>query len=309
MNNIKTVSIQYLPYQEEVDTSKQLKAGKFLFPGFMHEYPVFGKEIYGGKFRYQTGLEPEFYSEDKAEEIIAAKEELEKYYGKGTLDPTNEPFWRGIKVNLNKKTTHLNLNKPEDKLTYYVIKGGGIFEISPSYEQAISGDIQKRWYLIEPGEYADLNAIDSRLIDKAIAGLVSLDDDKTFDDMFLVHKFLITSDRGTTKQTPKSAIYKDLSDFIHGKIVKTDKRKTPKQFIEAMSLLSKDKKRLYVGAYVKDGLYFNYITVAQDSGLQNIETKTKYGSTHDKAIAYLSSPANQDELENLKARVEKKWSE
>ena len=237
MNNIRSVSIQYLPTAEEVDSSRQLKAGRFLWPGFTHSYPVFGKEVYRGKYKYVTGLETDSLPEDKKLEIEQAKEELEKYFGAGTLDSSNETFWKERRIVLNKKTTFLDLSNPEDKLNYYIIKGGGIYEISPSYEEASSGASQKRWYLIEPEHYADIDAKDDKSFNKAISKLVELEEDHSFDDMFLVHKMLVTSDRGVTKQTPKSAIYKDLSNFINGKIVKTDKRKTPKQFLEAVELL------------------------------------------------------------------------
>jgi len=309
MQNIKAVSIQYLPSAEELDNSKTLKVGKFLFPGFTHDYSVHGKQIYGGKFRYKTGLIPEDAPEDKRDEIIQAKADLEQYYGKGTLDADNEAFWKEQRIKINKKITHLNLSVPEEKLLYYIIKGGGVWEIAPSYEEATEGDLRKRFYLIEPEQFADLSAGENRGLDKAIAKLVELDEEHTFDDLFLVHKVLVTSDRGTTKQTPKSALYKDLSDFIHGKLVKTDKKKTAKQFIEAYTLLKKDKKKLFITAYVKDASYFNYLTVAEDNQFQNIETKTKYGASIDKAVSFLSNPANQTELENVQARVEQKWKQ
>lgn len=309
MNNVKSVSIQYLPTADEVDSSKQLKAGRFLWPGFAHSYPVFAKEVYKGKYKYITGLDVDSVDEDKKAEIKSVVEELERYFGAGTLDPFNEAFWKDRKILLNKKTTFLNLTNPEDKLNYYIIKGGGIFEIAPSYESAIEGSTQKRWYLIEPEHYADISAIDDKVFNKAISKLVKLEEEGTLDDMLLVHKLLITSDRGITRQTPKSAIYKDLSGFINGKIIKTDKRKAPKNFVDTVELISKDKKKLYITAYVKDANYFNFLTVSEDGQLQNIETRTKYGTTLEKAVSFLSNPANQDELESIKSKVEKKWNE
>ena len=310
MNNITTVNIQYLPSPEEIDSSKQLRAGKFLWPGFTHVYEVFAKQLAGGNFKYQTGLDPEEAPEDMREEIQQALDSLEKYYGKGQLDPFNGKFWKDIKLVINKKNIHLDIkNNPEHKLLYYVIKGGGICEVAPSYDEAVDAASPKRWFIVEPTQYADISAQPERVINKAIAALEFLDEEKSKEDMFLVHKVLITSDRGTTRNTPASALYKDLSDFIYGKIVKTDKRRAPKQFADTVAMLKKDKKKLYITAYVKEANYFNFLTVSEDSNFQNIETRTKYGPTIDKAVAYLSNPANEDELENLKERVEKKWSE
>lgn len=310
MDNIKSVSIQYLPHLEEMDGSKTLTSGKFLFPGFTYEFCLVGTQLPGGKYRYKTGLNPDDYPEEKKEEIVTVKQELEKYYGTESLDPMNEEFWKTMKLVLNKKNTFLDLkNNPQDKLFYYIIKSGNMPEIAPSYEVATLGDRPYRWYLVEPEHFADINAEDDRTKNNAIYSLADLDNNKTFDDMMLVHKVLITADRGVTKQTPKSALYKDLSDFIHGKIVKTNKRLTGKQFIEAADLIKTDKKKLYVTAYVKDAIYFNYIIVNAEGQFLNSETKAKYGTTMDQVIGKLSNPAYQEELDNIKLKIEKKWSE
>ena len=62
---------------------------------------------------------------------------------------------------------------------------------------------------------------------------------------------------------------------------------------------------MYVTAYVKDASYFNLLTVSEDGQIQNIETRSKYGASNEKAIAYLSNPTHQDELESVKTKVEK----
>lgn len=310
MNNYKTVNIQYLESEEERDKSKTMQAGKFLWPGFTHVYNVFAKQLSGGKYRYVTGLDPLEYDEDKRPEIEEAVKYLENWYGKGSLDPFNETFWKDINIKLDKKNIFLDIaNNAEHKLLYYVIKAGGIQEIAPTYNEAVEASQPKKWFMVEPEELADISVQSDRTINKAIAALEWLDEEKTFDDMMLVHKVLITSDRGATKNTPKSALYKDLSGFIHGTIVKTNKKQTPSQFIETVNLIKTDKKKLYISAYVKEAVYFNFLTPGEDGGLVNTETRTKYGASQEKAIAFLSNPVNQEELDNIKERVEKKWSE
>lgn len=309
MENIKTISIQYLEHPEEADKSRQLTAGKFLFPGFTYEFSVKNIQLPGGKFRYTTGLETTDVPEDKAEEVEKVKQELESYFGKGVLDPMNEEFWKEVRLTLNKKNTFLDIHtNMQHKLYYHVIKGGGIPEIAPTYDQAISSDQQSRWYMIEPEQLADINAEEDKNYDKAISALVDLNENKTLDDMLLVHKNLVTADRGVTRQTPKSAMYTDLSHFIKGKLVKTDKRRTPTQFLEVYDSLKTDKKKVYVTAYIKDAVYFNYITVNSDNQFQNVETKAKYGGTIEAVVKKLSNPAYQDELTNIKEKVEKKWN-
>lgn len=310
MESVKSITIQYLPNIEESDTTRQLVAGKFLFPGFAHEFMVAAKQIQGGKVRYITGLDLETTEEDRKEEVAQAIKDLESFYGQGVLEPTNERFWKDVKLVLNKKTTFLDIQKnPEHKLFYYIIKGGGIPEVAPTYDLAVQSDKPAKWFLTEPNELADLTSADERIIDKATSRLVELDNAKTLDDLLIVHKNLITADRGVTRQTPRGTIYKDLSNFIKGKIVKTDKRRTPAQFIEVTDLLKKDKKKVFITAYVKDALYWNYIKEDKDGQLVNMETRTKLGTTASAVISKLMDPAYQDELENVKLKVEKRWSE
>lgn len=301
------ISIQYNPFTEEGDRSRTLEAGKFLWPGFGRTLEIWCKP-YGDKFRYQTGLEAEDFPEEERDEIKQAKADLEKAYGVGNLDPLNENFWKKQKLELVRKATHLDLNNPEHKLIYYTIKGGGYTEIAPNYEAAINGAEPKRWYLIDATQYAEIGAEDDRKIIKAFALLNDLEESKSFDDMFLVHKVLISSDRGTTKNSPKAMLFKDLSDFLHGKIVKTNKKQTPVQFIETVENLKKDKKKVTITAYVKDAIYFNFLSLTEDNQFKNLQTGTKYGTSVEKVVTYLSNPANQSELENIKERVLAKWT-
>lgn len=303
----RTVSIQYLPHPEEDDKSKELPAGKFLFPGFVRLYELASKDIAGKGTRYFTGLEPNEYPEEERPEIQKAKDELEVHFGQGTLDPFNSAFWKGRNIEITRKTTFLNMSDPEDKLKYYLIKGGGFREIAPSYELAISGAESKRWYLVDANQFAEISVEDDRKINKAIAALEMLEEEKGFDDMFIVHKILVSSDRGTTKNSPKAMLYKDLTDFIHGRIVRTNKRETPKQFLSAVDTLKKERKKAFLYAYTKDANYFNFLTVTEDNNLQNTQTKTKLGTSIEKAVQFLSNPANQSEMDNLKQRVEEKW--
>jgi hypothetical protein len=307
--SLGTISIQYLPYPEESDNSKELQAGKFLFPGFVRRYEVAYKDIPGKGPRYFTGLEPSDVPEDERPELAKIKAELETYFGEGSLDPFNANFWTGRTLEITRKTTFLDMTNPEQRLTYHLIKGGGFKEIATNFEQAIDRAEQMRWYLVDATEFAELVVEDDRKKNKAIAQLELIEDEKTFDDMFILHKVLVTSDRGTTKKSPKGMLYKDLSDFIAGKLVRTNKKATATEFLAAIDTLKKDKKKLYITAYVKEGNYFNYLTSSDDNQIKNIQTGTKYGSSVAAAVAYLSNPSNQSELDNLKARIEDKWSQ
>lgn len=302
-----TISIQYNPYPEEIDKNKVMEAGKFLFPNFKREYPVVCIER-GGKDVYLTGLNPSKYPEDQRNEIVQAKEELEKHFGEGILEENNHNFWKDKKLEIERKTTFLNMTNPEDRLTYYIIKGGGYPTVASNYDDCVGGATPKRWYLIDSAEYAELGAEDDRKINRAISMLQTMEESKGYEDMLMVHKMLISLDRGITRSSPKAMLYKDLSDFIHGRTVRTAKRQTPGQFIDAAELLKKDRKKASITAIVKEANYQHFLGTTEDNQLKNLQTGTKYGSTLEKAIAYLYNPANQSELDNLRERVEEKWA-
>lgn len=310
MTKKRVINIQYQPYEDEI-SGQPMRAGKFMWNKFGHSYPVFAQQLSGNRYKYQTGLDPKDYPEDQREEVEQAFKDLSREFGgDDVLDPFNHEFWKDIRLVLEKKNTFLNIDdNPKDKLLYYAIKGGGIKEVSPSFDAMQADPTQRRFYMVEPEEFAEISSVSDKQFNKAIAALEDLEDNRTYDEMFLIHKVLVTSDRGTTKNTPKAALYKDLSDFISGKLVKTDKRKTPGQFVETYKLLKENIKRLYVTAYVKEASYFNFLTTTPDNQLQNQETKTKYGGSIDKAVEYLLSITNQYELENIKDRVENKWKE
>jgi hypothetical protein len=307
---VGTISIQYLPYPEEQDKSKQLQAGQFLFPGFVRRYEPAYRTVPGRGLRYYTGLEVDDFPEAEKEEIAKVKTELESYFGKDTLDPFNEAFWKDRILEITKKTTFLDvIGNPEHRLFYHMIKGGAFKEIAPNHEQAVDRAEQKRWYLVDASQFAEISTEDERKKNKAIAQLELLEEEKPFDDMFIIHKALVTSDKGVTKRTPKAILYKDLNDFIEGKLARTQKKMTAKQFLDTVELLKKDKKKLFLAAYVKEGTYFNFLSVSDDNQIKNQQTGTKLGGTIEKAVAYLANPANQSELDNIKERVEAKWSE
>jgi len=316
MNKLQDgITIQYIPFPEEADTSRTMEAGRFLWPGAGRLLEPGYKEYGNNRKKYLTGLDIASTEEEHVE-INKLIKVLEKSFGDGALDPFNEGFWKEKKLNIQRKSTRLNFDQengyfvePDHVLYYFMIKGGAFPEIAVSYDAATALAEPKRWFLVEPNDYAEMNVEDDKLIIKAASFLQDLEDKKTGDDMFLVHKALINSERGVTKKTPKGMIYKDLSDYIFGKLQKTNKRKAPKDFIEVAGLVKTDKKKLFVTAYVKDAIYFNFLQILDDGNYRNGQTGVKYGTSVNAVIAYLMNPANQVELDNIKERIEAKWSQ
>lgn len=310
---VRDISIQYLASEEELDSKKPLEVGKGLSDNFIRTEDLGYITTYGVK-RYLCGLDREMinYNQDltdeqkkaKIEEIDVTVKRLEEFFGKGQLEPTNSTMWSKVKLFLDKKVTPLDLSNPKTEIIIYCIKAGGFKTVAPSMDEAmVSG---AKFYLVEPEELAESRVANRKIIDKATAALVKLDDTKGFDDIFMIGKFLLPIEKGYSKKTPKAMIYSDLSKYLDGEVVRDSKINLAETFLNATKLSKAD---LLLTCLVKDGLNNSILYINPQGEIKNNETGGTYGTTIERAAAHLQNPVYEDELENLKTRVEKKWSE
>lgn len=312
--DVKAITIEYLPTDDEKDKSKPLTIGQGLLDNF-HRSELLGyKTLYGVK-RYLTGLDdvivehdPSLSDQDKKERISKIKgtvEKLERFFGKGNLDATNEKLWGEVKLVIDRKTTNLDLTDPKNEILFHCIKAGGFTEVAPSIEEAI--EKRKKFYLIEPLEFVENRVAPRKIIGKAIATLVDIYEKKGFDDIFFLAKYLLPVDKAYVKKTPKSLMYEDLDKFINGELIRKSKMECARMFLDAVK---KPKSHIIVYCLVKDAFeYFNFIYTNTSGELKNNETGGLYGTTIERAVDHLLTPAFEHELENIKYRVEKKWTE
>lgn len=313
LEKLRAISIEYLPTEREMDPKAILVVGHGLMDNFKITEDL-GYETFFGLKRYLCGLDVEKIKRDeklneaekkaKVEETMAIIERLEKFYGAGQLDPTNEKVWGKVKLTIERKTTNLNLEDPRTEVILYCIKAGGFPTVAPSLEAARAANA--KFYLVEPVEFAENRVATRKILDEATYTLYKLDESKSFNDIFYIGKYLLPVDKSYTKRTPKPLIYEDLSKFLNGEVVKQTKVVCARQFMEATK---KDKANLVVSCFVKDALDLGFIYINAQGELKNNETGGLYGTTQERAVAHLQNPAYEHELDNIKTRVEKKWSE
>lgn len=310
---LQAISIEYMPVEEELDLKRPLEVGKGLTDTFQRTEDLGYRTFYGAK-RYMCGLDVEIVKYDtslteeekkaKIEEIQIIVERLEQFFGKGTLDPTNEKHWSKISLTIDRKTTNLDLTNPRTELLYHCIKGGGFSLVSPTMEGAKNGRAQ--FYLVEPLEYAESRIANKEIINKAISTLQKLYEGKSYDDLFFLAKYILPVEKMYSKRTPKALLYEDLDKYISGEVVRQSKISCAKMFMEATK---KDKVNLNVTCLVKDAEYLGFIYANQAGELKNNETGGIYGTTIERVVVHLQNPAYEQELDNVKTRVEQKWSE
>lgn len=310
---IKAISIEYRQTEQEADVKKPLVVGQGLMPNFNFTEDLGYKTFFGVK-RYMTGLDPEIVKYDpeltdeekekKIKEINENIARLEKFFGPGTLDATNEKHWSKVKLIITRRTTNLNLTDPKNEILFHCIKGGGFEIVSPNYELCEKDN--KKFYLVEPTEFVEHRVAPREITNKAIALLQKLYENKGFDELFYVAKYILPVERSYTKRTPKALMYEDLDKFLNGEIVKKTKIACSRELIETSKLPKAD---LVVGCIVKDAVNYGFIYVNSVGEMKNNETGAVYGTSVERAVVHLQNPAYEHELDNLKTRVEKKWSE
>lgn len=308
----KAISIEYMPVEDELDLSKPLVVGKGLTDRFIRTEDL-GYRMFFGTKRYMCGLDKEFIRYDttlteeekkaKMEEIDEIVIRLEQFFGKGTLDPTNETHWSKINLVIDRKTMNLDLTNPKNELIYHCIKAGGFSFVSPTMEGARDG--KSPFYIVEPLEYAESRIANKEVINKAISTLQKLYEGKSYDDLFFLAKYLLSAEKMYTKRSPKAMLYEDLDKYIGGEI-KGSRIASAKNFLE---VTKKSKTDLILTCIVKDAIYMNFLYTNQAGELKNNETGGIYGTTIEKCTAHLLNPAYEHELDNIKTRVEKIWSE
>lgn len=310
---VKAISIEYMPIEAELDLSKALVVGQGLTDRFIRTEDL-GYRMFLGTKRYICGLDAEIIRYDdtlnaeekeaKIAEVGEIIERLERFFGKGTLDPTNEKHWSKVNLVIDRKTMNLDLSNPKNELLYHCIKAGGFSLVSPTMDGARDGRCP--FYIVEPTEYAEARVANKQIINKAVALLEKVNESKSHDDMFYLAKYLLPVHKMYTKRTPKALLYEDLDKYLGGEVVKESKISLATKFLEAVK---KNKIDVVVTCLVKDAEYLAFIYVTPAGELKNNETGGIYGTTVQKVVTHLQNPAYEHELQNIKDRVEKKWAE
>lgn len=306
---IKHAFIKHNASENYVDKTKVAELGVDLYPGgFSREMGLAAIER-GRKNYYITGLDKSLYKENwELEFLEESLATLVKNFGQEVLDPLNMEFWKTRTLTVKEEETLLDLENPDDLLTYWNIKGGGYPYIAKSGDEL--NLLKCRFYLDEPNTSYEHIGDSDKLKDRAIAMLSDIDNGANgFSTLFFLHKNLITTNEGVTKNTPKSLIYKSLRNYINGDYTTTKKKVAPKKFIEEVDTYRTNSKRSKTVAIVNDSIYFGFLVPNRDN--QYTSTVTSYNfKTTDKAkvIELLMSPNNSDELLALLKEVELKWN-
>jgi hypothetical protein len=303
------VRIRHNSTENYKDPNKASELGVDLFPGGFSRDMDLAAIVRGNKNFYLTGLDVDSYKEEWEKEFL--KESLDKLvfqFGKEVLDPFAQEFWKTRRLRITEDETILDLENPEDLLTYWNIKGNGYPYIANSPDMLLQQNC--RFFLEEPHLQYEMLDDNGMVYDEAIGVLAELNKSGNgFSTMFHLHKNLITTNEGITFNTPKSLLYKSLKQYINGDYSKSRKKQAPKSFLEVYELYKTNQKRVVITSYINEALEYGIISTNRDGQYINNITSFNFKTTQkEKLIEQCMLPNMQEEMTAIMSDVKQKWN-
>lgn len=320
-----TVSIR--PFCDRSNPNMGLeKNDMVVFEGVVHEESLACLE-YNGVKRYLTGLN-EFAPELKAmsaeqreaaiKDIRSTVAQLESELASNVVDPKDADFWNKIKLlrpdnsefwdkivmRFGNEPVFLDpVLDPYDLIKLRAIEAGGFSLVAKSLDHARNTAAFK-FYLDKFEETAGIKTEVKKLRNKALAELQKLFDKNT-NKLFLVCKVIDIDSTQYNKSTPNDILYDHMDEYINGKSVDKDKKKTAARFLEVSGY---DMETLKLRAIVKDGNYFKTIATRGDGNIYHMKSGAMLGKTPSEVIEYLKNPLNDEILMDMVKTVEQYWN-
>lgn len=320
-------SVSIRPFSNNSNPNMGLeKYDMVVFEGVVHEESLACLEFNGVK-RYLTGLN-EFAPEIKAlsgdEREAAIKEirtivaQLESELAANVVDPKDPDFWNKIKLlrpdnsefwdkivmRFGNEPVYLDPTiDPYDLIKLKAIEAGGFSLVAKSLEHA-RNTLSFKFYLDKFEETAVIKTEVKKLRNKALAELQKLFDKNT-NKLFLVCKVVDPNSTQYTKSTPNDVLYDNMDEYINGKTVDKDKKKTASRFLEVSSY---DMETLKLRAIVKDGNFYKTIATRGDGNIYHMKSGAMLGKTPSDVIEYLKNPLNEEILMDMVKTVEQFWN-
>ena len=300
--------------------------GMALFPGTYHEEQIAALEK-NGVVRYITGLDefaPEvqrldsetrdavvknirmvvsFLEKQLASNVI--KIDDEDFWDKvELLKPNNHEFWRKISLRCGNEPIYLDpLNEAYDLIKFMAIEAGGFDLIAKSYDDALALPRPPKFFLDKETFTVSSRTTYKKLKNKAIGELDKLYS-KNPKKLLYVTKVIDSTSASYTVSTPIDILYDFLDEYIAGNGNESSKTKAAERFIDTAT---SDMESLKLRALVKDGSFFNIISLKADGMLYHNPTSTMLGRNVSDVVQYLRNPLNEDVLINLLKEVEEEY--
>jgi hypothetical protein len=267
--------------------------------------------------KYQTGFEydeldtsTDLEGEELAQyikDVRIARKWAERMKGT-SLDSENDEFWKRQVFRLDSLEGTYDTNQVDHLILYYNILGGSYVTIAKSYEEAKAEGL--RLYM-SVKEIEDARKHEGRkAYNQAVAALVEVENKWSRKDALYLMYYLppVNKYKGYTVNTPIGTIINELADYIDGVDTKTEKKKRPQKFLDAIKSFETNKQIVQANALFKAAEYYGFINYYKNDKLyRNRTTGFEYGNTVHSAVDQLLHPKGTEELAWLLAKVNEKW--
>lgn len=229
----------------------------------------------------------------------------EAFWEKVNLKPTNYEFWSNIQFVAGNQPYYLDPKNPTDLLIIFAAEGGGFDDVSPSLEDAKEKRTKPPKFYLQ--KKRDLRISEGKLKltrDRAIAKLFSTYSD-TPQNLFLFAKNLLPIANSYRKTDSTELIYGELSDYIQGKSIVADKKKSAQNFLD---WAEKDREYLNIRAMVLDSIFLKHLITKADGKIYIKSTDTMLGGNIEEVIEHLKNPMYQNDLDTIEKIIEPIWN-
>lgn len=283
-----------------------------------------GKQIQ----KFKTGLDVSeinsngFISPSEREsfkkQVEAFREFLIETYGEEELSPTNSFFWKDpdygkLKISNLDLEKYYDTRNPKHAILYFNIMGGGYADtVGPSKDYAERYRIP--FYLETESEYVSEDG-DSYLAKTEAFSLLNEIINSSDNQALLYLGWVLHSEsKGFspyTISTPKSDLVKMHGEYIEGKLQFKKKKQCTKKFIDVAKSWKDGKigrPRIILEAYLRSADMYSYLNTDKE-GKYSLPSGLQLGFSIESAVDTLLKPKNNQEVEDLRTYIEKKWAE
>lgn len=323
-----TISVRPRTDQKEFNLGLE-KYGHVLFPGTYHTLGIWEKEDIGGSGmgRPMTGLDefapeldrlPEDERKSKVKEIRKAVAFLEKTLAANELNVNDKDFWGKVKVirrdNLrfwkniiiapSNEAIVLDPKDPEGLIKIFAIEAGGFPDIAPSLEEAQRSSSDAKFYLDKLEKTSETQISGNVLETKAKAVLLDLYENN-LSKLNYVAKVVDANSIQYVKSTPSAVLFKNMFEYIEGKMDRIGKKESAKRFLNICDL---DMETLKLRSLVKDANFYGYVK-DKNGKIYEGNSELLLGENSTDVVEYLKNPLNEQVFTRMLKRIENHWNE
>lgn len=249
------------------------------------------------------------YLEYKTTYNILDPDDVEFWSKVKTFRADNDEYWKNITIKLENFGFALNMLKPEDRIKFHCIKGGGFPQIAPDIETGLMTPGKYKFYLEVPNDAAFV-AKGRFAKNKAVSMFTDLYDNNEHQKLFYIVKCLHRSSATIRyEEWSIDRLYVEVDNWFSGVLTTCIYRDTEKLFNKFISLCNSSVRKIAIEAFVSDLVNMNHVVFrTSEQQFFSSDVNEMLGQTKEEMVSYISSESGYPKLMKLYEIYGKKYS-